>query len=281
MFTADKIDDKGLWLGDINSSENTQALDQNKISHILTILDYEPTQIDKNRTRLFIYAEDLQSTDLLTNDFEKCFQFIDAAIEQGHQVLVHCQAGVSRSATVVAMYLMRKYSLTRQQALENIIKKRRYWSVLPNDGFLRQLDLYHQMNYKVDIDNELYKEFQSKRLYKVESSTTIQNTIANSTVVLLDNKNEKEYKCRTCHFKLFTNNDIESHKNESNVICNDSTRIFTFFLDWIDEIFVNPIGKISCPKCKTIVGEYSLQGIRCICHQWMKPAFIFHCELIE
>ncbi|CAF3009915.1 unnamed protein product [Rotaria sp. Silwood2] len=91
MFTADKIDDNGIWLGDITASENVQALDDHRISHILTILDYEPTHIDKNRTRLHIIADDFQSTDLLTHEFEKCFQFIDKAIEQGHQVLIHCQ----------------------------------------------------------------------------------------------------------------------------------------------------------------------------------------------
>ncbi len=70
MFSADKIDDRGLWLGDITASENLEALDKHSISHILTILDYQPSRIDKNRTYLLIHAEDLHSTDLLTNEFE-------------------------------------------------------------------------------------------------------------------------------------------------------------------------------------------------------------------
>jgi len=277
MFTADKIDDNGLWLGDITSSENIQALDQHEISHILTILDYKPNHIDHNRTHLYIQADDFQSTDLLTNEFEKCFQFIDKAIEQGHQVLIHCHAGVSRSATIAAMYLMRKYSLTREQALERLISKRSYWTVLPNDGFLRQLDLFHQMNYKVDIENELYKEFQRKRFDPIESTTNKNNT----SVLLSNDENERDYKCRVCHWKLFTNNDIQRHEDESNILCDTKTQIFTYFLDWIDEIFDKPIGKISCPNCKIILGEYSLQGIRCSCHQWIKPAFVFQCQSIE
>ncbi|CAF3708684.1 unnamed protein product [Rotaria sordida] len=277
MFTADKIDDKGLWLGDITASENIQVLDDHQISHILTILDYEPTHIDKNRTHLYIHADDLQSTDLLTHEFEKCFQFINKAIEQGHQVLIHCQKGISRSATIATMYLMRKYSLTREQALEKIINKRRYSPVIPNDGFLRQLDLYHQMNYKVDMENELYKEFQRKLFDTIESKSTMDN----NTTILLNNENEQEYKCRTCHYKLFTNNDIQRHEKEPTIICNDDSRIFTFFLDWIDEIFINPIGTIGCPNCKIILGEYSLSGLRCNCHQWIKPAFVFQCQSIE
>lgn len=277
MFTADKIDDRGLWLGDINALENIEALDKHKISHILTILDYKPTHIDKKRTHLYIQAEDLQSTDLLTNEFEKCFQFIDKAIQQGDQVLVHCQKGISRSATIAAMYLMRKYSLTREQALEKLKTQRRYSLVMPNDGFLRQLDIFHQMNYVVNVENELYKDFQRNRFNITESKSKLDSP----RIVLLDTKNEQDYKCRACQFSLFNTNEIQKHEKQLDTICNDNTRIFTYFLDWIDEIFVNPVGKICCPNCKTILGEYSLQGIQCNCHQWIKPAFIFHYELIE
>lgn len=274
MFTADKIDDNGLWLGDITASENFDELDKHKISHILTILDYQPRSIDKNRTYLHIHADDFQSTDLLTNEFEKCFQFIDKAIQQGEQVLIHCHAGVSRSATIAAMYLMRKYCLTREQAIEKIINKRRYWIVKPNNGFIQQLDLFHQMNYKIDYENKLYKDFQSQN--QIKPSTD------NPTIVLLEDKNDREYKCQNCHGKLFTNTDIQKHEKDTNILCNNNnTQLFTYYLDWIDEIFVQPIGKITCPNCKIVLGEYSLQGIRCICHQWIKPAFIFQCHLIE
>jgi dual specificity phosphatase 12 len=279
MFTADKIDDNGLWLGDITASENIEALNKHKISHILTILDYQPTHIDKNRTYLYIHADDFQSTDLLTNEFEKCFQFIDKAIEEGHQVLIHCHAGVSRSSTIAAMYLMRKYSLTRDQALERLINKRRYWIVMPNDGFLRQLDLFYQMNYKVDYENELYKEFQREKFDSNQLKTSTNNN--NTSILLLDNENEREYKCQICHWKLFTNNDIQNHEQPSNILCNNKTQIFTYYLDWIDQIFFNPIGTIYCPNCKVSLGEYSLQGIRCYCHQWIKPAFVFQCQSIE
>ncbi|CAF3565875.1 unnamed protein product [Rotaria socialis] len=280
-FTADKIDDNGLWLGDITASENTQALDEHRISHILTILDYEPAHMDKNRTYLYVHAYDIQSTDLLTYEFKKCFEFIDTAIEHNHQVLIHCQAGKSRSATIAAMYLMHKYSLTREQALQKIINKRRYWPVMPNDGFLRQLDLYYQMNYKVDIENELYKEFQRQRFDRIEPISTNNISNTNRSILLLENENDRQYTCRTCHFKLFTNNDIERHEKEPTIICNDIEKIFTYFLDWIDDIFANSVGTICCPSCKINLGEYSLQGIRCNCHQWIKPAFVFNCQSIE
>ena len=273
-FSADKIDENGLWLGDVTAAENIEALNKHGITHILTILDYQPSRIDSSRTYLHIHAEDFHSTDLLTNEFEKCFQFLNKALEQGHQALIHCHAGVSRSATIAAMYLMRKYSLTREQALQRLIEKRRYWSVLPNDGFLHQLDLFHQMNYIVDVNHKLYQEFQQ---------TKFDRTPTDKTTVIRTNeeKDERDYHCRSCHEKLFSNNDVQKHEVQSKNLCKNQTEIFTYFLDWIDEIFTNPLGKIVCPKCRIALGEYSLQGIRCRCQQWIKPAFVFHCQLIE
>ncbi|CAF1177591.1 unnamed protein product [Adineta ricciae] len=271
MFTADKIDDCGVWLGDITASEDHRALDEHNISHIITLLDYQPKHLDPKRTYLIIHAEDFHSTDLLTNEFDKCFQFIEQSIVQGQQILIHCHAGVSRSATIAAMYLMRKYSLTRDEALERLRSKRRFWSVLPNDGFLRQLDLFYQMNYKIDLENELYKEFQRQRFAPIKSEA------ATPTVLFSTDDSEREYKCRQCHEKLFHSSDIQKH----DLSCLNSSQIFTFFLDWIDDIFVNSVGAIRCPNCQINLGEYSLQGLRCVCHQWIKPAFVFQHQLIE
>jgi len=42
--------------------------------------------------------------------FEASFDFIDEGVKTG-KVLVHCVRGVSRSSTICAAYIMRKYNL--------------------------------------------------------------------------------------------------------------------------------------------------------------------------
>lgn len=68
--------------------------------------------------------------------FKNCCDFIDQNITSGN-VLVHCQAGVSRSATIVIAYIMKKNKIKSKAALEFVQEKRPI--VGPNDGFLEQL----------------------------------------------------------------------------------------------------------------------------------------------
>ena len=91
-FTADKIDEH-IWLGDIDSAENHQVLDALNITHILSILDFDP-QCSRNdgRIRKHIYAYDYHTFDLI-DEFESCYQFIDQAVRNHQNILIHCHAG--------------------------------------------------------------------------------------------------------------------------------------------------------------------------------------------
>jgi len=68
--------------------------------------------------------------------FDETIQFIKEGREQGG-VLVNCECGVSRSATIVLSFLMATLDLTYEQAYLTLRKKRP--SVKPNEGFKRQL----------------------------------------------------------------------------------------------------------------------------------------------
>ena len=53
-------------------------------------------------------------------------------------VYVHCQQGVSRSATVVLAYLMLHLDMSLMSAVRAVREKR---EIFPNEGFLKQLCL--------------------------------------------------------------------------------------------------------------------------------------------
>lgn len=68
-----------------------------------------------------------------------------------HHANYHYSAmGKSRSATVVCAYLMQRYGISPNEALSQIRQSRPFCE--PNDGFMKQLDLYHQVSTPVDVE---------------------------------------------------------------------------------------------------------------------------------
>jgi Dual specificity phosphatase, catalytic domain len=97
-------------------------------------LVYDCTHLNSNQDALGIYADNY---DRLLNDVHKpvlkrpvtewfhgIFTVLDRAMQSGEKVLVHCQAGISRSPTLIAAYLINRYHVTAEQAI-NFLKSKR------------------------------------------------------------------------------------------------------------------------------------------------------------
>lgn len=115
-----------------------------KITHILTVCEELPPKFPnviyiQEFTYHIISISD-EPTTRLCNHFTECLDFIHTAIEGGGEVLVHCFAGVSRSASVVIAYLMRYRGMGVNDALW-FVRGKRPW-VNPNFGFMGQLRRY-------------------------------------------------------------------------------------------------------------------------------------------
>jgi len=98
------------------------------------ILKYTDTAEDFNKLR--------QQTNIYHNKpmIEIGYHFINNAIEQKQNVLIHCMAGVSRSVSLVVYYLMKKYHLDYVTAIKLVRTKREIAN--PNDSFKHQLKKY-------------------------------------------------------------------------------------------------------------------------------------------
>lgn len=85
---------------------------------------------------LQVPVRDMEQVDI-AKFFPAALAFIHAGVEAGIPTLVHCQAGVSRSATIVLAYLVAHRGMTLHDALLSL---RRVRSVVsPNMGFMAQL----------------------------------------------------------------------------------------------------------------------------------------------
>ncbi|CAG9825049.1 unnamed protein product [Phaedon cochleariae] len=145
ICSLDKID-TNLYLSGIGEASSVTTLRKYKITHILTINDFPLSlEIKDQLSHLnikFIRLSDVCNSDLLSH-FDETYEFIRDGVHKG-AVLVHCQMGLSRSATVVIAYMMKKYNLTCREALDRVKRKR---MVFPNMGFLSQLERYKDMGY--------------------------------------------------------------------------------------------------------------------------------------
>jgi predicted protein tyrosine phosphatase len=99
-----------------------------------------PRHIDRH---MIIRVPDLPSTQLLPF-FSMCDDFIIKARREKKAVLVHCMAGISRSATIVIAHLMMSQRLSFDDALRKVRSVRPI--VGPNYGFREQLKQLEHTN---------------------------------------------------------------------------------------------------------------------------------------
>lgn len=133
---------QNIYLGSVISSNNYQWLKENKITHILGLIDYQHRYSD---IKYLVYGDvdDMPGQNIIQN-FKPTFKFIDESTKEGGNILIHCHAGISRSTTIVVAYLMYKYGMSFTEAFDLTKKERPI--VHPNYGFILQLKVFDDLS---------------------------------------------------------------------------------------------------------------------------------------
>lgn len=149
------------------------------ITHVLSVVSNPlPPHLLQEYLHLHIDITDEPTSNLLET-LEEAKTFMDHALVSGstategpskHKgaVLVHCAQGESRSVAVVVAYLMYKHNLAYKQAFHAV--KRKLPNAEPNEGFVKQLQLFGKMGCKVEPTHSLYKAYLVETCLKLDPS---------------------------------------------------------------------------------------------------------------
>ena len=138
-----------LYLGARPSQERIHELKGAGVTHVVSCLKEDVRSqmafLERDFRHLFLDVHDGIHEDI-AGTFSQFFDFAEAATasDPDAKLFVHCEVGVSRSATLVIAWLMRTEAMSFFDALSRVRSKR--FQVLPNIGFASQLQrLEHEL----------------------------------------------------------------------------------------------------------------------------------------
>jgi protein tyrosine phosphatase len=140
----------GLWLGNAKASMDEDFLKKNNIVAVFNCTKDLPFHsYSKKRFRIPIddNLKDEEIRNLELWSFEAIYK-LTKEHKQGN-VLVHCYAGMQRSAAVVAMYLIAKYNMKTEEVIP-FIKSKRGIVFMPLVNFNKAISGFER-SYQKDI----------------------------------------------------------------------------------------------------------------------------------
>lgn len=129
-----------LWIGSEGDSRNSNFFAKHRIRLVVNATNNIPI---KSAPDVLSYRipvnDDPSDNQTMLQHFPTVVAAIDDVLKYGNGVLVHCRAGMQRSAAVVAAYTMWKKGMTADQAFEyiNSRKPETFWPVPTFESALR------------------------------------------------------------------------------------------------------------------------------------------------
>ncbi|KAG5189121.1 MAP kinase phosphatase with leucine-rich repeats protein 1-like protein [Tribonema minus] len=139
-----------VYIGSIHAAFNQDGLAQRGITHVLNASGL-PATFPRAFTYFNVDIRDREDAAIL-GALGATAVFIDAGVEKGG-VLVHCAGGRSRSAAIIAGYLMAKHAYTFDRALEALRVVRPVVAI--NKGFEQQLRAFEATRFDLFKSNQM------------------------------------------------------------------------------------------------------------------------------
>uniref|UniRef100_A0A8C0UNJ4 protein-tyrosine-phosphatase n=1 Tax=Cyanistes caeruleus TaxID=156563 RepID=A0A8C0UNJ4_CYACU len=128
-----------LYLGSAYHASKCEFLANLHITALLNVSRKSSDSFKDQYCYKWIPVEDSHTADI-SSHFQEAIDFIDYVRRAGGKILVHCEAGISRSPTICMAYLMKTKKLRLDEAFDYI--KQRRSLISPNFGFMGQLLQY-------------------------------------------------------------------------------------------------------------------------------------------
>lgn len=124
-----KMISKNLWIGSEGDSKDPSFYTRHNIRLVVNAsrnIPFSSVATSNPDVRTYrVPVDDYPGeNDTMLKHLPVVVMVIDEVLNYGHGVLVHCRAGMQRSAAVVAGYLMWKRGMTADQAFEFINRKK-------------------------------------------------------------------------------------------------------------------------------------------------------------
>ncbi|KAK3293791.1 protein-tyrosine phosphatase-like protein [Chaetomium fimeti] len=324
-----------LYVGGVFGINRARLVQEHNITHILSVIKYALNRDDdafRDVEHLSIDIDDMDDQDMLVH-LPKLVRFINRGLHSGKPtpdnktsseaaitplpdstsssssgaVLVHCAMGKSRSVTAVIAYLLWKHpqrfgkgdpTTTAQEAVAQALQLVRETRPVaePNDGFIRQLEMWWDMGCPAGTDDAVEQEPAYQRwLYKREVEDAARIGRAPDWIRFEDEVASgaddagagTEIRCKKCRRMLATDRFSvwHQHRGWDEADRAGCPHFFIEALSWMRPILEEGAleGRLICPntKCSASIGRYAWQGFKCSCGEWVAPAFSLQSSKVD
>ncbi|OAA59673.1 protein tyrosine phosphatase [Niveomyces insectorum RCEF 264] len=146
-----------MYLGNLNHANNPELLKALGITQILSVGEmamWRDGGLEEWGEDNVCAVQGVQDNgiDPLTDEFERCLDFIDRGRKKGTATLVHCRVGVSRSATICIAEVMRSLKLSFPRAYCFVRARRLNVIIQPHLRFAYELVKWEEMLRQSELD---------------------------------------------------------------------------------------------------------------------------------